>query len=301
MECSTFEAFQFDAGRRDPFDELCPAVVSGKGLLVLSAHPDDEVIGAGGQILHWGEAGFAHVTDGASRDMLDASRQGFEERESYSLARRRELESAMSLAGISSLQIQELGFVAQESWMQLPQLVGRCVELLRSLRPVAILTHSYEGGHPDHDSSAFAVQTACKILKQSGEPYPAILEMTSYRTEAGSMQMRQFLFSATHRPITCMLDPQQRAIKKQMFDCLQTQRSVLQWFPIDFECFRVAPDYDFLRPPHEGVLYYELFNWGTTGAKWRAAVAETLATLGLPDRLRSGDGPAEETWWRMAG
>src|SRR5947209_5072540 len=79
---------------QDPLQELCPALVHGKGLLIIGAHPDDEVIGAGGQIPNWLEAMFVHVTDGAPREMSDARRQGFENRDDYAAARRYELEAA---------------------------------------------------------------------------------------------------------------------------------------------------------------------------------------------------------------
>lgn len=301
MEISAIEEWHLSTGARDPLQELCPGLVKGRGLLVLGAHPDDEVIGAAGHIPDWPEAVFVHLTDGAPYDMLDARRQGFNERETYAAARHQELQQALALAGVPRAQVSGLGFVDQESSFHLPELVHRCLDLLRSLQPLAVLTHPYEGGHPDHDSAAFAVQAASRLLKRSGERCPAIIEMTSYHNEAGSMQTRQFLFSASRRPIILALSPEQRSIKRRMFGCFDTQRTVLQWFPIDFESFRLAPDYDFSQPPHPGVLYYELFNWGINGETWRERVVEALAALGLPEQLPSTAEPRLDTWWRMAG
>lgn len=268
---------------------------NGRGLLVVGAHPDDEVIGAGGQIPFWKKATFVHVTDGAPRDMTDARREGYDNREHYAAARQKELTAALALAGIAPGQIQGLGFPDQECSSNLIALVEACLHLLAKLRPVAVLTHPYEGGHPDHDSTAFALHTARRLLGKQQARSPLILEMTSYHNEAGSMQTRHFLLSTSHVPVRSVLAREQRSLKSQMFAEFKTQRSVLQWFPIDFESFRSAPDYDFLQAPHSGQLYYELFNWGTTGREWRSAATEALRHFELNDQ-RIFNLPRVETW-----
>ena len=58
--------------------------------LIVAAHPDDEIIGAGAQLPRLSQAYFLHLTDGAPKDMRDASALGFVTREAYAEARRRE-------------------------------------------------------------------------------------------------------------------------------------------------------------------------------------------------------------------
>ena len=57
-----------------------------------TAHPDDEVIGAGSSLLsHFGRSKVVHVTEGAPANMLDAQRAGFVARNDYAHARRLEV------------------------------------------------------------------------------------------------------------------------------------------------------------------------------------------------------------------
>lgn len=70
--------------------------------------------------------------------------------------------------------------------------------------------------------------------------------------------------------------------KNLMISCYGTQLHMLRHFPTDTERFRAAPVYDFTQAPHSGKLYYEFFDWGITGKRWRELAAEALRELGLP-------------------
>ena len=79
------------------------------------------------------------------------------------------------------------------------------------------------------------------------------------------------------------LDQEGIGRKRRMIDCFTTQRWLLEKFAIAVERFRLAPDYDFRRPPHPGELHYETLGWGISSADWRHTAAEALARLGLAD------------------
>src|SRR5687768_18016133 len=68
-------------------------------VLIVSPHPDDEVIGAGARLPHLSGATVVQVTDGSPRDLRDAGANGFSTREDYAAARREELQAALGLAG----------------------------------------------------------------------------------------------------------------------------------------------------------------------------------------------------------
>jgi LmbE family N-acetylglucosaminyl deacetylase len=226
-----------------------------------------------------------HVTDGAPRDMRDATAHGFATREAYAAARREELRAAVALAGITADRLELLNVVDQEASLALALLAQRIASMMRELSPALILTHPYEGGHPDHDATAFAVHAALQLLARDGVTMPPVVEATYYHASAGSMAVGEFLPMAAHPVATLFLSSAERELKCRMRDCFVTQRRVLEPFPMDHERFRWAPHYRFTAPPHEGALLYERFPWGMTGARWRELASEALGTLDLREPL----------------
>ncbi len=252
--------------------------VTETAVLVVAAHPDDEVIGTGGQWAHWPGLSVLHITDGAPR----RPRDDFPSREAYAAVRRREAEAALAVAGLGADRLAGLGLADQEASLDLAGLARRLADELRRRHPEIVITHPYEGGHPDHDAAAFAVHAACRLLEQDGTAPPAIVEMTSYHGCDGRLVVLEFLPGGADCPVTTVtLTDVERAVKRRMLDCHATQRYVLAAFPTGEERFRPAPPYDFTRPPHPGQLYYEQFDWGVTGEQWRDRARVALAALGL--------------------
>jgi hypothetical protein len=72
-----------------------------------------------------------------------------------------------------------------------------------------------------------------------------------------------------------------QAVKTSMLRRFRTQIHMLANFPVEHERFRPAPAYDFSEPPHPGKLYYEYFNWGIKGRRWRELAEEAAHELGV--------------------
>lgn len=249
-------------------------------VLFVVAHPDDEVIGAGGSLLpRFKHCQVVHLTDGAPANMVFAHRANCNTREDYAQARREEAVRALSLAGISESQIIDFDVTDQHLSYELVTVVRRICELLHDIEPEVVITQPYEGGHPDHDATAFAVHLARRILYYERTTAPEIFEMTSYHRGRDSVVYSNFLPRDGNVAVTVSLTPDQRSLKQKMFECFQTQREILSGFPIEVERFRKAPPYNFTRPAHAGKLHYDYYDWGVTGEKWLRLASEALATF----------------------
>src|SRR5579884_100542 len=140
--------------------------------LLVVAHADDEVIGAGNWLASLPESRkravtILYVTDSAPDDPWFTREAGFATREEYAGARRDERDAALRIAGILPGQCREFGLRDQQSFRHLVEITDRVSNLIQELQPSLILTHPYEGGHPDHDSAAFGVHLAVKLSPQA--------------------------------------------------------------------------------------------------------------------------------------
>jgi LmbE family N-acetylglucosaminyl deacetylase len=234
-------------------------------VLLIAAHPDDETIGLGGTLPRLGDLRILHVTDGAPRDGRDAAAHGFATLADYAAARRAELAAALRLAGQDPARAETLGIPDQDAALHLPALAAAILDRLRSWRPALVITHPYEGGHPDHDATAFAAALACR--RAGG---PALVEMTSYHAAPSGIATGRFLPAEGCPEVTLPLDDATRDMKRRMLACFASQAATLGQFEVPpEERLRPAPAYDFARPPHPGQLFYERFPWGMTGARFR--------------------------------
>jgi LmbE family N-acetylglucosaminyl deacetylase len=244
-------------------------------VLVVVAHPDDETIGLGALLCRLPDATVLHVTDGAPRNGLDAARHGFASVAAYAGARRTEALAALAIAGIPEERALTLGVPDQEATLHMVPVARRIAEAVRTCKPELVVTQAYEGGHPDHDAVAFATHTALAI----GPPRP-LVEMTGYHAGPEHIQVGRFLPPDTDI-VAFALSAESARAKRRMVDCYVTQRDVLAQFPLTTELLRPAPPADFTRAPHSGILFYERFDWGMDGARFRVLAAAARDGLGL--------------------
>ena len=235
-------------------------------IAVLAAHPDDETIGASALLGRFPHAQVIYMTDGAPRNrgLWPADASG--SRQDYALIRQQEALSALALVDISAERITWLGATDQEAIFNVRKLFELLVRFIEISRPAVLITHPYEGGHPDHDTAALVASLA---VMQASSPC-SLLEMTSYHAESGRCVTGQFLNNGVESEIVLELSEVERARKCRMMAEHSSQRQVLSGFSIDEERFRLAPNYDFSLPPHPGPLWYECMGWEVTGAQWRS-------------------------------
>jgi LmbE family N-acetylglucosaminyl deacetylase len=202
-------------------------------------------------------------------------------REAYAEARREEAVEALEMAGMPADAITHLQFTDQEVAFHLNELTRQVQALIERSKPEIVLTHAYEGGHPDHDSVAFACHMAHRMCRP--ETGFALCEFTGYHRRTGGIEISRFLYGDEDDQFTYALSPEEQDVKTRMIETFITQSKTLQPFlPPEVETFRIAPQYDFTRPPHAGKLWYENFNWGVDGATWREMASQTLTEFFHP-------------------
>ncbi len=253
--------------------------------LVVVAHPDDEVVAAGALLARAQSVGVIYVTDGAPRRGSHARDAGFSNWPDYAHARRREAEAALAILQRDFALVQNLGIADQDAVFNLVATTCCLVEKIRSGFS-HIVTHAYEGGHPDHDATAFCVHAACALIAQEGDVAPHIVEAPLYIAPDGRYVYSRFLTDADAGPITvCKLTPAEQARKRRMFDCHVTQKAVFDSFRLDQEMFRLAPRYHFSVPPHAGEVGFDQFKWPLTGQVWRTHARRAMRELGVLEEM----------------
>src|SRR5262249_37410306 len=160
--------------------------------------------------------------------------------EQYAATRRQEAERALAHAGIPAQQITWLGGVDQEAIFRVPELLARLVDRIEELQPELLVTHPYEGGHPDHDAAALLASIALRAFRR----HIPLFEMTSYHARDGRLATGEFLGNPAEE-WRFELSAEDKTRKTKMFEDYRSQQEVLKSFGIERERFRLARAYDF--------------------------------------------------------
>lgn len=241
-------------------------------ILLLVAHPDDETIAFGGHISQCPELFLVHLTEGSPDNLRYAYMYGCSSKKEYAELRMNELERALTVCDFNqshycNLRYNDIGVV-----YAIENVLWEVLHLIEKIRPTVILTHPYEGGHPDHDCAAYITQKAIEILfPDNGLSQIRRSEFTCYHGRNGYMETGTFLgFSENIKTIHLPMESKRK--KEEMLKCYKSQKEMLSLFCVDKEMFRDAPVYSFCTPPHDGKLLYENMNMGIESECWREII-----------------------------
>ncbi|MFP4088649.1 MAG: PIG-L family deacetylase [Desulfobacteraceae bacterium] len=148
--------------------------LTGKKVLVLAPHPDDETIGCGGSLIRHTRAGdpvkVVFLTNGACGDV-----SGGMDRDAYINWRKDEAQKACACLGVGDL---EFWGYEDRSLAGARGALPRMVELLNDFRPQLVYAPSPWEIHPDHRAASFLLSDAirgsdmeCKVaFYEIGQP-----------------------------------------------------------------------------------------------------------------------------------
>ena len=249
---------------------------------VIVAHPADEIVGAGCLISKLVDVTVLHITDGAPGDMHDAAAAGFKDVSDYARARRQECLAALAIVNVPEERVLEFAVQDHYAAQCLADLTKRITIFLQQSAADIVITHPYEGGHPDHDATAFATHAALRLMKENGFRPPVLFEMALHPSADFKAKLPEFLPGAEREMTTLLLDERAQELKQRMFDCFESQRESLEVSPVGPEKFRQPSNYDFSNPPQNGKLHYENFDWAPRRDQWQSLAREALADLFPP-------------------
>src|SRR6185437_12802075 len=212
--------------------------------IILVAHPDDEVIGFGALMQRIRKAVVVFATDGAPRDEYFWKPYG--SREAYAEIRRQEARAALAVVGAEPVFLTDRvagGIADQELFRRLPQALEGFRNVVAEIRPDALLTLAYEGGHPDHDSACFL---ASNCARRMGLP---VWEAPLYYRDHNGAGVAQKFVALTGQEIVTQVEGEALEKKMEMFHTYVSQKLVLGGFRPELEQFRPMAEYDFTGLP----------------------------------------------------
>ncbi len=246
---------------------------------VIVAHAGDEIFGAGCLISKLMDVTILHATDGIGVELKHQSDSRFQKHDDHSDRIHGECLAALALANVPEDKVIDFSLPQYGLAQRLTYLTRKITAFLQQSRSDIILTHPYEGGHPDHDAIAFATHSALRILNHNGFKPPAVFEMALYPSGKPIAKVPEFLARMDSESTTLLLDERSQKLKEEMYSCLKTQHDVVRASPANFERFRRPPRYDFTQLPQAGKLHYEHFDWAINADEWLALSTHAWSQL----------------------
>ena len=235
--------------------------------LVLVAHPDDEALGCSALLQRAQSPAVIFATDGAPA--VERFWAAYGSRQAYAEVRRQEAKLASRAAGNTKIfflsDVAGNSFVDQELFKNLMAAMAALRGLAGALGTYAILTHAYEGGHPDHDACSFLGHALGKDLMLP------VWEMPLYHRDQEGVTRRQQFLCGSVEEFELQPTGEELERKRRMVDEYKSQHHAIRDFPLAPERFRPQPTYDYCRPPHPETLNYEAWGWPMTGEQVSAA------------------------------
>ena len=225
----------------------------GKQILILIPHPDDEVVACATAIkraISTGAEVFGlYLTHGCiPRDaMWPWDKKNYDKNVAQ---RQAEAEKAALFLGIEPAEWSDRP--ARHLWQNMDHVYEEIQQVIAVRNCDQLWVPAYEGGNPDHDA-----------LNAIGQKFTAklrVLEFAEYNFQDDKTNAQTFP-KPNGREQTIILTDAERQFKCDALALYKSERANLNYVGVKQESFRRLEDYDYSKPPHEGMLWYTRFQW----------------------------------------
>jgi len=239
-------------------------------ILVLAPHPDDEVVGAAaaiGRALAAGaEVSVLYLTTGvpAPEVLWPWQRAGHA---AWVARRREEARAVAAELGVTPVVFHDWPTRTLKS--HLAAALPAVVAAVRDTAAAVLWVPAYEGGHQDHDVCAWLAAQAAIAPRAAGHEIP-VWEFAEYTYTGGRVRSQWFPGlcgvdgedKADGRDVAYLeLTDEEQATKRHLLSLYRSERRNLGHIKVARESFRLQAPYDWSKPPHAGVLFYQRFQW----------------------------------------
>lgn len=222
-----------------------PSIGRKGGILVIAAHQDDEVLGLGLTLIkhrnHGDPVTVVFTTNGAGGNWKESSAV----KRAVSAARFDEACDALAVIGIDPARIACLGFPDGGLHRYIPEASDDIATLIRVIAPHRTYVHAIEGGHLDHDVTAFIVQDVSARMRLE-----TVFEWAEYNSEVpGGHPISDARFASDpyvpdFECASTPFDQNEMTSKQEMLARYPSQAISIRYYPFCSEILRKA------RPVH---------------------------------------------------
>ncbi|MBL8703376.1 MAG: PIG-L family deacetylase [Rhodospirillales bacterium] len=225
----------------------------GKTILLLSPHPDDEIVGAGAAIGRAQAQGSRVLVAFLTTGVPDISVLWPWQRGGHAAwvgRRRAEAENAARALGFSVALMQDIPTRQLKSHLAATR--AALLDIVEREHVDTIWVPAYEGAHQDHDAANFLAWT----LRDRAD----VWEFAEYTNQGGRARSQEFPCAAGNE-VALALTPAEVSAKRAALAAYPSEQGNLKHIEAGREVFRPLAGYDYAKPPHPGVLFYQRFQW----------------------------------------
>jgi LmbE family N-acetylglucosaminyl deacetylase len=173
-----------------------------------------------------------------------------------------------------------LGYPDQFAFEHLKEIYRDLLKIAENIGPAEIMSHAYEGSNIDHDTVAF---TSAMVAKKLGAVHYEFPDTNMYK---GQIQVWKFIPREGAEVLYTPMDKNLYKLKMSVMKMYPSQASGLNAYDLVVdkaqlkkfgEPYRVAPDYDYTKPPADELRYSSTSKGTATLEIWLKAVDDFFA------------------------